>query len=171
MLPPYHPARNPSSKSTLKGRRSNNNRRGETKALGRTGRKSGAQTTKDRRRHGGRTIPSPTDMGRRQRSVGFLEGPLKPPEQAFAIICGTSRKRKNEESSAKTSKKQKPEEPTSGTHPIIHMVIHHGQKRHPVTVLLDTGCSVPLISEQTARRLQLRLLKHRKQRLIKNFTE
>jgi len=50
------------------------------------------------------------------------------------------------------------------------MVIHHGQERHPVTVLLDTGCSVPLISERTARRLQLLLLKHKKQRLIENFT-
>jgi len=84
------------------------------------------------------------------------------------MICGTSRKRKNTESSAETSKK--PEESTSGTRPIIHMIIHHGQERHPVTVLLDTECSVPLISEQTARHLQLRLLKHREQHLIENFT-
>jgi len=85
------------------------------------------------------------------------------------MICGTSRKRKNEESSAETSKKPKPEEPTSGTRPIIHMIIHHGQEQHPVTMLLDNGCSVLLISEQIARRLQLWLLKHREQHLIENF--
>jgi len=37
-------------------------------------------------------------------------------------------------------------------------------------MLLDTECSVPLINEQMARRLQLWLLKHEEQRLSENFT-
>ena len=51
------------------------------------------------------------------------------------------------------------------------MVIHPSQIQLLVTALLDTGCSVPLISIQMARRLQLKLLKHKKQRLIENFTD
>jgi len=50
------------------------------------------------------------------------------------------------------------------------MILHQGQDRHLVTVLLDTGCSVPLISEGMAKRLQLRLFKREEQRLIENFT-
>jgi len=50
------------------------------------------------------------------------------------------------------------------------MILHQGQDHRTVTVLLDTGCSVPLISERTAKRLQLRLFKHEERRLIENFT-
>jgi len=172
MFRPYQLAQNSSSESTVESRRSSNNRNGKAKVLGRASKKSGIQTTKNRRcrRHGGRTLLGLTDMGRQQRAVGFLKGPPKPPAYAFTIICGTSRRWRNKESNAETSKKPKTEEPTSGTCPIIHMVVHHGQRRHPVTVLLDTGCSVPLFNEKMARRLQLRLLKHEEQRLIENFT-
>jgi len=69
-----------------------------------------------------------------------------------------------------SDKKLKREEPTSGIRPIIHMILYQGQDRHPVTVLLDTGCSVPLINERTAERLRLQPIRHREQRTIENFT-
>jgi len=51
-------------------------------------------------------------------------------------------------------------EPISGAHPVIKMILHLGEEKHPVQVLLDTGCSVPLINQQTAARLQIPLEKH-----------
>jgi len=49
------------------------------------------------------------------------------------------------------------------------MVIHEGGKQHPVKVLLDTGCSIALINQDTAKRLQIPLQKHRRERIIENF--
>jgi len=70
----------------------------------------------------------------------------------------------------KPQKKPKREEPTSGTQPSICMIQHQAQNRHPVTMLLETGCSVPLIHKKTAKWLKLRLFKHEEQRHIRNFT-
>ena len=50
------------------------------------------------------------------------------------------------------------------------MILHQAQNRHPVTMLLDMGCSVPLNSERTAKRMKLQLCKHEEQQLIENFT-
>jgi len=79
-----------------------------------TGGDPDAQTTENLRggHHGTRPTPETTNEGGRG-GFRFLEGPLKPPVQAFAIICGTSRKGKHENSSAKTTKKPK-KEPRSG---------------------------------------------------------
>jgi len=49
------------------------------------------------------------------------------------------------------------------------MVIHEGERQHPVKVLLDTGCSIALINQDTARRLQIPLQKHRREKIIENF--
>jgi len=49
------------------------------------------------------------------------------------------------------------------------MVIHEGGKQHPVKVLLDTSCSIALINQDTAKRLQIPLQKHRRERIIENF--
>jgi len=49
------------------------------------------------------------------------------------------------------------------------MVIHEGGNQHPVKVLLDTGCSIALINQDTAKRLQIPLQKHQKEKIIENF--
>ena len=76
---------------------------------------------------------------------------------AFEIICGTSRKK---EPSKKNHR---------GTRPIIEMVLHE-KKSHLVRVLLDTGCSIALINQQTAERLGLKLLRHTRPVKIENYT-
>jgi len=73
-----------------------------------------------------------------------------PQVQAFTIICGTSRKRKIEEPSAGTPTK-KAKSPIGGHRPIIEMVLHIGPRKNKVKVLLDTGCSISLINQETAR--------------------
>jgi len=49
------------------------------------------------------------------------------------------------------------------------MVIHKGERQHPVKVLLDTGCSIALINQDTARRLQIPLQKYRREKIIEHF--
>jgi len=50
------------------------------------------------------------------------------------------------------------------------MLLHVGQEKHRVQVLLDTGCSVPLVNKITARALQLPMLKHDLAIHIENYT-
>ena len=50
------------------------------------------------------------------------------------------------------------------------MLLHQGEAKHSVQVLLDTGCSVGLISERTAERLKLTKKRHRHPRTIENYT-
>jgi hypothetical protein len=50
------------------------------------------------------------------------------------------------------------------------MIIHWAKGNHQVRALLDTGCSVPLINQELAGRLQLPLLKHEKAFTIENYT-
>jgi len=89
--------------------------------------------------------------------------------EAFAISCRTSRKQTHGEPSAGTLRKKQREEPASGTRPIITMVLHQGISTHPVKVLLDTGCSIPLINQEMAARLRIPLRKHRERRIIENY--
>jgi len=49
------------------------------------------------------------------------------------------------------------------------MLLHIGQQKHPIQVLLDTGCSVPLVSTKTAQKLQLPMLKHSPTIHIENY--
>jgi len=90
--------------------------------------------------------------------LGFLRGREQPQPRTLAIICGLTRKQK------------KLKEPIHGTRPVIDMVLHHDQERHQVKALLDTGCSVALINEKTAKKLGLERLKHRKPHSIENYT-
>jgi len=87
-----------------------------------------------------------------------LRGPATPQLKAFPITCGVSRKRPSGESSAEIP----PKKPriTRGTRSIIQMVIHEGGRQHPVKVLLDTGCSIALINQDTAKKLHIPLQKH-----------
>jgi len=50
------------------------------------------------------------------------------------------------------------------------MLLHMGQEKHRVQVLLDTGYSVPLVSRKTARALQIPMLKHDPAIRIDNYT-
>jgi hypothetical protein len=50
------------------------------------------------------------------------------------------------------------------------MIIHWAKNQHQVRVLLDTGCSVPLISQELAEKLQLPLLKHEHAFAMENYT-
>jgi len=50
------------------------------------------------------------------------------------------------------------------------MVLHQGHIGHQIRALLDTGCSIALINEQTVGRLDLERKKHQHARSIKNFT-
>ena len=50
------------------------------------------------------------------------------------------------------------------------MVLHQGNIGHRIRALLDTGCSIALINEQTVGRLGLERKKHQHARSIENFT-
>jgi len=50
------------------------------------------------------------------------------------------------------------------------MILHQGETRHPIQVLLDTGCSVPLINRKTVERLKLQKNKRENPRIIESFT-
>jgi len=50
------------------------------------------------------------------------------------------------------------------------MIIHQGKSKHPVRVLLDTGCSIALVNERTVERLKIGKKEHRRQRTIKSYT-
>jgi len=50
------------------------------------------------------------------------------------------------------------------------MVLYHRRYHHPVMVLLDTGCLVPLINEKMVKCLQLQLIRHEEQLPIEIFT-
>jgi len=50
------------------------------------------------------------------------------------------------------------------------MFLHQGETKHLVQVLLDTGCSIALVNEKTARQLKVGKREHRHQRTIKNYT-
>jgi hypothetical protein len=123
---------------------------------------------------------------------GFLKGRGSPHPKAFHIACGTvapsastSRKRKGpDEPSAGTSQDRQrrklspggrtsPEssaKPICGNRPVVTMIIYWANNHHQVRALLDTGCSVPLISRELAGKLQLPLLKHEKAFAIENYT-
>ena len=50
------------------------------------------------------------------------------------------------------------------------MLLHCQERSYPVKVLLDTGCSINLINQQTAMKLGLEKQKHNEARVIENFT-
>ena len=50
------------------------------------------------------------------------------------------------------------------------MLLHVEQGKHGVQVLLDTGCSAPLVNKETVRRLRIPMLKHDSAIRIENYT-
>jgi len=52
----------------------------------------------------------------------------------------------------------------------VSMLLTTGSRDHQVRVLLDTGCSIPLINQGTAKKLGIALQKHSRTIPIENFT-
>jgi len=50
------------------------------------------------------------------------------------------------------------------------MLLHCHGTSHPVRVLLDTGCSISLINQQTVECLRMAKRPHKNPRTIENFT-
>ena len=50
------------------------------------------------------------------------------------------------------------------------MLLHQGETKHEVRVLLDTGCSIALVNEKTVRQLKMGKKEHRHPRTIENYT-
>jgi len=49
------------------------------------------------------------------------------------------------------------------------MLLHHGEETHQVRTLLDTGCSVALISTDTVERLRITKKEHKQQRAMETY--
>ena len=82
------------------------------------------------------------------------------------VVCGTGQKRSAGESTKEPERKKPQCEPR----PIITMLLQVGQGKYRVRVLLDTGCSGPLVNKETAWRLQIPMLKHDSTIHIENYT-
>jgi len=97
--------------------------------------------------------------------LGFLGSQESPRALAPSTISAATKKRKNKELSEGTPRKNH-----RGTRPIITMLLHQGEAKHAIRVLLDTGCSIALINEKTVERLGLQKKEHRQPRVIESFT-
>ena len=79
---------------------------------------------------------------------------MRDPPQPDTIICGASRKRKPEQQGTPTTKHPKTSnEPYYGNRPIVPMILEweeDGSHCLTVNVLLDTGCTTPLLSQARA---------------------
>jgi len=129
---------------------------------GRTRKRPSHQATEGCRRR--RNGHGPTAVGR-IRGVGFLRNSVLAPNRVTNLICGAT-KRKQEGPDTETVETRKRRQ----THPVIPMVLHVNRKRHPVRTLLDTGCSIPLISQRTIEKLGIERKTHKNPRTIENFT-
>jgi len=100
--------------------------------------------------------------------VGFLISQGRPRPKAYTSVCGLSRKRKNAENGETYTRQAK--KILSGTRPIIDMVLHQEGQERRIKVLLDTGCSVALINQQTINRWNIECERHAQARSIENYT-
>ena len=63
------------------------------------------------------------------------------------------------------------DQPQCGIRPMVEMVIRwHPEHRHQVRVLLDSGCTTPLISTPLAERLKIPCLRRKEQVELRDFT-
>jgi len=100
--------------------------------------------------------------------IGFLISQGRPRPKAYTIVCGLSRKRKNTENGEMHTRQAK--KILSGTRLIIDMVLHQEGQERRIKVLLDTGCSVALINQQTIDRWNIECERHAQVRSIENYT-
>jgi len=139
---------NSKGNGTSPGSMESRGRRGWEKEARRNGGTNPRDQTTESSGHGDHGHRSHAILGKRR--VGFLGGPVTPQPKA-SQICGISgKKRKNEEPSAGTLSKKTGEFPR-GIRPIIEMIIHHEQRKYKIRALLDTGCSLMLINQETVK--------------------
>jgi len=50
------------------------------------------------------------------------------------------------------------------------MTLHMGEKNHQIRILLDTGCSIALLNQQTVEKLGIKKKAHRQPHSIENYT-
>jgi len=98
--------------------------------------------------------------------VGFLEGSLSAPKRAFNLVCGATKRKQEDPIKPETPGKRR----KRNERPVIPMVLHTEKGRHKVEVLLDTGCSIPLINQQTVEKLGIPVKGHKNPRVVENFT-
>jgi len=163
MLLVQHVARNRATKSPLEGTGSRT-KTGKRRREGWGGLCN--QTTKSRGSgdHGNRC--GSTIVGRIR--LRFLRGQEQPQPNTSTIICGLSRKWKNGEPSTGTPAKKRTVH--GGTRPIITAILHVKEKGHQIRVLLDTGCSVALLNQQTVEKLGIKKKAHQQPHSIENYT-
>jgi len=101
--------------------------------------------------------------------LGFLKDPRAAPDGTVNFVCGASRKSKREGTTPNTKKKPE-KKPRRNNRHIITMLLHHQKNSYQVKALLDTGCSINLINQQTVERLNLPKNPHKNPRIIENFT-
>jgi hypothetical protein len=79
------------------------------------------------------------------------------------------RQRRKLNPGGRTSPKKSTEKPLSGNRPVITMGIHGADTPRQVRVLLDTGCSVPLINQELCGLMKIALLRHEEKISLRNF--
>jgi len=80
------------------------------------------------------------------------------------MVCGVTKRRTNDPDTGPGKKRWR------ATRPIINMLLHIGTEKKPVKALLDTGCSIALINQQTVKRWGIPKKKHKEARTIESFT-
>ena len=50
------------------------------------------------------------------------------------------------------------------------MILHQGEEKHQIQVLLDTGCSIALLNSRTVEKLGIKKKEYRQTHSIKNYT-
>jgi len=83
------------------------------------------------------------------------------------LIGGITGKRGPEK---ETQEQRKKPRPICGEYPIVKMMIHWKHHQYGARVLLDTGCSTPLISKQIVEKMTLPCERHKQNIAIRNFT-
>ena len=86
-------------------------------------------------------------LGTRHRRLGFLGGQRTPQPNTYRIVGSKERKQKRLEQEERPGKNGR-NEPRCGKRPIISMILHWGNQKKLGSVLLDTGCTVPLVSQR-----------------------
>ena len=103
-------------------------------------------------------------MGR-IRGVGFLRNSVLAPNRVTNLICGASKRKRERLDTEMVEPKEKRQ-----TRPIIPMVLLVSGNNHQVKTLLDTGCSLSLINQQTTERLEIERKTYKNPRTIESFT-
>jgi len=80
------------------------------------------------------------------------------------MVCGVTKRRTDDPDTGPGKKRRR------ATRPIIDMLLHVGTKKKPVKALLDTGCSIALINQQTVKQWGIQKKRHKEARTIESFT-